>query len=33
MSPSERSTALALLASLLMEAAGVATGERDDDEC
>ncbi len=32
MSPSERSTALARLASLLSEAAGVAVGERDDDE-
>ena len=32
MSPSERSTALARLASLLLEAAGVAAGERDDDE-
>jgi hypothetical protein len=30
-SPSERSTALARLASLLLEAAGVAVGERDDD--
>ena len=32
MSPSERRTALARLASLLLEAAGVAAGERDDDE-
>jgi hypothetical protein len=32
MSPSERRTALAQLASLLTEAAGVAAGERDDDE-
>ena len=32
MSPSERSTTLARLASLLLEAAGVAAGERDDDE-
>jgi hypothetical protein len=32
MSPSERSTVLARLASLLLEAAGVAAGERDDDE-
>jgi len=32
MSPSERRTALARLASLLMEAAGVAVEERDDDE-
>ena len=32
MSPSERSTALARLASLLLEAAGVAAGERDDDK-
>lgn len=32
MSPSERVTALTLLASLLMEAAGIAEGERDDDE-
>ena len=31
MSPSERSTALARLASLLLEAAGAAAGERDDD--
>jgi hypothetical protein len=31
-SPSERSTALARLASLLLEAAGVAVGERDDDQ-
>ncbi len=33
MSPSERSTALARLASFLLDAAGVAVGERDDDEC
>jgi hypothetical protein len=32
MSPSERSTALARLASLLLDAAGVAARERDDDE-
>jgi hypothetical protein len=32
LSPSERRTALARLASLLMEAAGVAVEERDDDE-
>ena len=32
MSPSERSTVLARVASLLLEAAGVAAGERDDDE-
>jgi len=32
MSPSERRTALARLATLLMEAAGVAAGERDNDE-
>jgi hypothetical protein len=32
MSPSERRTALARLASLLLEAAGVAAGECDDDE-
>jgi hypothetical protein len=32
MSPSERSTALAQPASLLLKAAGVAAGERDDDE-
>jgi hypothetical protein len=32
MSPSERRAALARLASLLLEAAGVAAGERDDDE-
>jgi hypothetical protein len=32
MSPSERRTALAQLASPLMEAAGVAVGERGDDE-
>jgi hypothetical protein len=31
MSPSERSIALAQLASLLMEAAGLAADERDDD--
>ena len=30
-SPSERSTVVARLASLLLEAAGVAAGERDDD--
>ena len=32
MSPSERSAVLARLASLLLEAAGVAAGEHDDDE-
>jgi len=32
MSPSERGTALVRLASLLLEAAGVAGGEYDDDE-
>jgi len=32
MSLSERSTALARLASLLLEAADVAGGERDDDQ-
>jgi hypothetical protein len=32
MSPSERRTALVGLASLLLEAAGVAVGEHDDDE-
>lgn len=32
MSPSERSTALVRLASLLLEAAGVAAWEHDDDE-
>ncbi len=32
MSPSERCTALAQLTTLLMEAAGVAAGERGDDE-
>jgi hypothetical protein len=32
MSPSERGIALAQLAILLMEAAGVATEERGDDE-
>jgi hypothetical protein len=31
MSPSERRTVLARLAGLLMEAAGVAARERDDD--
>ena len=31
-SPTERGTALARLASLLLEAAGVAAGEHDDDE-
>ena len=31
MSSSERRTALARLATLLMEAAGVAAGERDND--
>src|SRR5215469_7406364 len=32
MSPSERSIVVARLASLLLEAAGVAAGEYDDDE-
>jgi hypothetical protein len=32
MSPPERSAALALLARLLMEAAGVAAAESDDDQ-
>ena len=32
MSPSERRTALAQLATLLMEAAGIAAGEHGDDE-
>jgi hypothetical protein len=32
MSPSERRAALARLANLLLEAAGVAAEERDDDE-
>jgi hypothetical protein len=32
MSQSERSTTLARLVYLLLEAAGVATGERDDDK-
>jgi hypothetical protein len=32
MSPSERSTVLARLASLLVEAAGVVAGKCDDDE-
>lgn len=32
MSPSERRTALVGLAGLLLEAAGVAVGEPDDDE-
>jgi hypothetical protein len=32
MNPSERRTALAQLTILLMEAAGVAAGERSDDE-
>ena len=32
MSPSERRTALARLTRLLLEAAGVAAEERDDDE-
>ena len=31
MTPSERAKVLAHLARLLMQAAGVATGERDDD--
>jgi hypothetical protein len=32
MSPSEFSTALVRLARLLLEAAGIAAGEHDDDE-
>ena len=32
MTPPDRGAALALLARLLMEAAGVAATERDDDE-
>jgi hypothetical protein len=32
MSPSERRIALSRLASLLLEAGGVAAGERDDDD-
>ena len=32
MSPSERGTALARLAGLLLAAIGVAAGEHDDDE-
>jgi hypothetical protein len=32
MTPTERRIALARLASLLLEAANVAAGERDDDE-
>jgi len=32
MTPAERRTSLARLASLLLEAAGIAAGERDDDE-
>lgn len=32
MSPSERARVLAQLARLLMQAAGAATGERDDDQ-
>lgn len=32
MTPADRGAALALLARLLMEAAGVAATERDDDE-
>jgi hypothetical protein len=32
MSPSERRTALARLASLLLEAANIAAEERDDDQ-
>jgi hypothetical protein len=31
MSPAERDMAVARLAKLLLEAAGVAAGERDDD--
>jgi hypothetical protein len=32
LSPSERRTLVSSLASLLTEAAGIRTGERDDDE-
>jgi hypothetical protein len=32
MSPLDRSTVLVRLANLLLEAAGVAAGEHDDDE-
>jgi hypothetical protein len=32
MNPSERAKVLAQLATLLMQAAGVATGERDDEQ-
>jgi hypothetical protein len=32
MSPAERRTALSRLARLLLEAAGVTAGERDDDK-
>jgi len=32
MSASERAKTIVCLANLLMQAAGVATGERDDDE-
>jgi len=32
MSPSERGTVLVRLAGLLLEAAGIAAGEHDDDE-
>jgi len=32
MSPPERRTALTRLATLLMEATGIAAGERDNDE-
>jgi hypothetical protein len=32
MTPADRGAALALLARLLMEAAGIAATERDDDE-
>jgi hypothetical protein len=31
MDPSQRATVIARLASLLMEAAGIVAGERDDD--
>jgi len=33
LNPLERAKATACLAILLMQAAGVATGERNDDEC
>jgi hypothetical protein len=33
MEPDERASALSLLASVLMEAAGDAAGESSDDQC